>query len=77
MHRLKYPPRHRRVRRVVAEFVLSGRAACSRCGELIVPGEPWDLGHRDGTLELAGPEHRRCNRSAGARSVRRRVSLCL
>jgi hypothetical protein len=44
-----------------------------RCGELIKPGEFWDLGHVDGsgkTLYL-GPEHRGCNR-ATARHTRER-----
>ena len=37
---------------------------CARCGELIEPGPPWDLGHVDGTERqvYSGPEHRRCNR---------------
>jgi hypothetical protein len=46
---------------------------CRRCGLPIDPDEPWDLGHivakADGgtvTPDNLAPEHRRCNRSAGA-----------
>jgi hypothetical protein len=37
---------------------------CARCGELIAPGQKWDLGHVDGTERTvySGPEHRMCNR---------------
>jgi hypothetical protein len=36
-------------------------------GGLIVPGEPWDLDHRDDRRGYLGPAHSSCNRSAGAR----------
>ena len=44
--------------------IMAGRVACWRCGDPIVAGQPWDLGHHDdGTT--AGPEHpNRCNRRA-------------
>jgi hypothetical protein len=55
---------------------------CWRCGNLAIPGDPWQAGHtHDG---LAGglllPEHRSCNRNAGAklgslRSQRKRKGL--
>jgi hypothetical protein len=46
-------------------MVEAGIARCARCGELIARGEPWDLGHIDGTERMvySGPEHRRCNRA--------------
>lgn len=46
---------------------------CWRCGELIRPGEPWDVGHvRDRALggsdaDGLAAEHRFCNRSAGGK----------
>ena len=68
-----YGRQHRRVREVWAKRVALGNVACVRCGDLIHPSEPWDLGHVDGTArEYAGAEHRYCNRAAGARLARRR-----
>jgi hypothetical protein len=44
-------------------MVAAGMVRCARCADLIQPGEPWDLGHVDGTERTvySGPEHRRCN----------------
>lgn len=64
--------------RLRRSFAMSLPLPCWRCGQLIRPGEPWDLGHRidrrdGGTIAQAWPEHRHrtelCegNRSAGAR----------
>lgn len=52
-----------------------GGVPCTRCGELIEPGTPWDLGHPEdlphaltgSTPEIIAacrPEHQLCNRSA-------------
>jgi len=39
-----------------------------RPSPLILPGQPWDLGHPDhDRTRWSGPEHRRCNRAAAAR----------
>ena len=54
----------------------AGGVRCARCGKPIAPGASWDLGHLDGSgkTQYAGPEHVKCNRSAGARvaNVKRR-----
>lgn len=54
-------------------LVASGLAICARCHTPILPTDEWDAGHVD-DLALGGhpagpvaPEHRRCNRAAGAR----------
>jgi hypothetical protein len=62
-----YGAQHQRLRAQLAPAVARGTVACARCGHLIPPGAPWDLGHRDGTgkREYQGPEHQRCNRAAG------------
>ena len=62
-----YGQAHRRMREIVAKTVEAGEAYCARCGHLIAPGAPWDLGHSDDRLTWTGPEHRYCNRSAAAR----------
>jgi len=52
-----------RLRRELAPLVEAGLTVCARCGERILPGEPFDLGHVDGTdrTVYSGPEHRACN----------------
>lgn len=67
----KYGWRHQQVRERVRRRVELGGVACARCGEPIVPGSAWDLGHVDGDpTRYHGAEHRRCNR--GARPVKLR-----
>lgn len=77
-HRAKYGPVHQAARLAWAPRVEAGTVACWRCGELIVPGTPWDLGHVDDVvlasrlgLELGErrPEHQDHNRSAAASKV--------
>lgn len=59
-----YGTRHQRTRERWAPKVAAGLVSCARCGGLIVPGTPWDLGHVDGDKSrYAGPEHRGCNRA--------------
>ena len=43
-----YGSAHRALRRRLAPLVASGQMRCARCGEVILPGTPWDLGHADG-----------------------------
>lgn len=65
---VNYSHQHRLYRKTLEPQVAAGGVECWRCGELIEPGEPWDLGHSDEDKSLwLGPEHRRCNRSSQAR----------
>jgi hypothetical protein len=49
-------------------LVVSGQVSCARCGEPILPGQRWDLGHVDGDRSrYNGAEHARCNRATSAR----------
>jgi hypothetical protein len=38
-------------------------------GRLILPGQPWDLGHTADRTAWTGPEHAVCNRSAGGKAA--------
>jgi hypothetical protein len=52
--------------------VEAGQVFCARCRRLILPGEPWDLGHVDGSkTKWAGPEHRKCNRQTEWHGIKR------
>jgi hypothetical protein len=64
-NRLKYGTSHRNVRKQVARVVAAGYATCWRCKRPIHPDERWHLGHDDAGRVHAGPEHERCNLSAG------------
>lgn len=63
-----YGHEHQALRRKWKPKVEAGLIDCARCGVRIQPGEPWDLGHNDDRTGYNGPEHRSCNRSAGARN---------
>ncbi len=54
-------------------------APCWRCGQMIQPGQPFDMGHvvevaRGGGGGPLLPEHRGCNRSSGGRLGARRAN---
>ena len=69
-----YGPDHQKERARAKQAVDAGEAYCWRCGGWIDPTlrdkygrEMWDLGHDDHDRSVyRGPEHRRCNRRAGA-----------
>lgn len=61
-----YGPMHKSRRAQLAPAVATGNIACARCGNLIRPGQAWDLDHTDDRTGLLGPSHRSCNRAAGA-----------
>ena len=59
---------HRKMRKEFAPLVAAGLVNCARCGELIEPGTPWDLGHSDRDPgAYSGPEHAYCNRTTPPR----------
>ena len=53
-----YGSAHRARRRRLAPMVEAGMVRCARCGELIKPGEPLDLGHVDGSGKTLVQRHR-------------------
>lgn len=66
----KYGRDHRRLRRQIDRTVKGGFARCARCGNMIDPDEPWDLGHDDSDpTKYSGAEHRRCNRQTSTHRV--------
>ena len=69
-HHRRWGSAHRRRRAVWAEHVAAGGVKCARCGDAILPGEKWDLGHVDGDpSRYSGPEHQACNRATAGRWV--------
>lgn len=67
-----YGTEHQAERRRWTPLVNAGQIRCARCGQPIIPGTPWDLGHNDTRTTWTGPEHARCNRAAGARKGNRK-----
>lgn len=65
-----YGREHQELRDQWASRVAAGVVHCHHpdCGQLIRPGEPWDLGHTidrgaSGGPVYRGPEHQACNRA--------------
>lgn len=64
-----YDTTHQRLRKQWEPRVNTGTVACWRCGQLIHPTEPWDMGHDDLDRRMyRGPEHAACNRATTGRA---------
>lgn len=69
-----YDAAHDRLRERWRPKVERGGVHChaERClmpARLILLGQAWDLGHTPDRTAWTGPEHERCNRSAGGRAA--------
>jgi hypothetical protein len=70
-----YGTEHQKLRRRWAAVLAEQFVRCARCGGVIRPGDPWDLGHDDYDRSVyTGPEHRRCNRATAGRKPKRATS---
>jgi hypothetical protein len=69
-NRKRYAKEHKRLRAILAPRVSLGLERCAFCGERIMPGQPWDLGHNSDGVTYNGPEHMGCNRGVAARAER-------
>jgi hypothetical protein len=71
-----YGYKHRALRKQWAARIASSIVICRRgnecllrdrpAGNMIVPGEPWELGH-DESRQYSHPEHLQCNRATAGR----------
>jgi hypothetical protein len=65
--------------RILTAYRAGRPIKCGRCGKDMIPGEPFDLGHRHALVEGGDrkdyhPEHRSENRADGARITNARRS---
>ena len=68
-----YTGKHAVLRKRWTPRVAAGGVACGRCGLLIQPGTPWDLGHPDDDKRREPtPWHQRCNRVYASTVTKRR-----
>lgn len=63
-----YGHAHQRERERWRPKVEAGLVDCARCKRPILAGQPWQLGHTDDRTGWSGPEHPKCNLSAGGRN---------
>lgn len=70
-HQRGYTYQHTRLRASWAHRVATGQVNCAKCGHLIAPDTPWDLGHTDDRTQWTGPEHQLCNRQAAGHKAHR------
>lgn len=68
-----YDAKHKAERKRLEPIVARGETPCARCGERIIPPEPWDLDHQPDRQGYLGPSHQSCNRAEGARTRNRRA----
>jgi hypothetical protein len=61
-----YTNAHVARRRQLEPLVATGQVACCRCDQLIEPGQPWHLDHRDDRRGYLGAAHAVCNLRAAA-----------
>ena len=76
-HKTKWTGADSRKWRAIIEPTLPAPCCAARCvmGGVVYPGQLWDVGHRVGVADPRssndavnlGPEHRKCNRSAGGK----------
>jgi hypothetical protein len=72
----KYRGRHDKLRAQWKKRIAAKGATCARCGGTILPGEAFDLGHKDGgkPWEYQGVEHVSCNRRTSAHRAGKRAA---
>lgn len=62
---------HQQLRARFAPQVAAGLVSCARCGKLILPWEPWDLGHSDVDRSVyTGPEPESARATSNRRATR-------
>lgn len=64
-----YGSTHQALRAKWATIIATRTVPCARCGEPIPQGSEFDLGHTDDRTGWIGPEHAKCNRSAGGKAA--------
>ena len=65
-HARGYTNAHVARRQQLEPLVATGQVIRCRCNELIQPGQPWHLDHRDDRRGYLGPSHATCNLRAAA-----------